>query len=97
MGFADNHNLVYIRGGSSTFARDFIKHFLNDIWFLWAIFYNSLLVLAVRKLFADNIFIYVGLFVLTFIVPDSFNAALYKFMYPFFVSAYLYGTGKFHC
>lgn len=83
-----------IRGGSGTFVRDFIKHFLNDIWFLWAIFYNSLLVLAVRKLFADNNFIYLGLFVLTFLVPDIFNAALYKFMYPFFVSAYLYGTGN---
>ena len=81
-------------GSSSIFARDLIKHFLNDSWFLWAIFYNSLLVLAVRKLFADNILVYAGLFVLTFIVPDSLNASLYKFMYPFFVSAYLYGTGK---
>lgn len=79
---------------SGTFAYNFFKHFLNDIWFLWAIFYNSLLVLAIRRLFADNIGVYVGLYMLTFFVPDSFNAALYKFMYPFFVSAYLYGSGK---
>ncbi len=81
-------------GGDGPFVHDVIKHFLNDIWFLWAIFYNSLLVLAVRKLFADNIFVYIGLYILTFVVPDSFNAALYKFMYPFFVCAYLYGIGK---
>lgn len=86
--------VLYTLGGKGTFAHDLTRHFFNDIWFLWAIFYNSLLVLMVRKLLADNILAYVGLYMLTFVVPDSFNAALYKFMYPFFVSSYLYGAGK---
>jgi len=86
--------LCTLGGGNGTFIHNLIKHFLNDTWFLWAIFYNSLLVLVVRNLLADSLLFYVGLYVLTFVVPDSFNAALYKYMYPFFVCSYLYGAGK---
>lgn len=86
--------LCTLGGSNGAFIHDLAKHFLNDIWFLWAIFYNSLLVLVVRRLLADNILVYIGLYMLTFVVPDSFNAGLYKFMYPFFVSSYLYGAGK---
>ena len=67
---------------------------MGEIWFLWAVFYNSILVLLVKRYLADRLCIYLVLFMLTFIIPDSFNIELYKFMYPFFVTAYLYGAGK---
>lgn len=84
-----------LRGGDNTLLLyTFAKRFINDIWFLWAIFYNSLIVLLVRKYFSDSLWIYGVVYVLTFITPDTFGAGLYKFMYPFFVIAYLYGMGK---
>jgi len=81
-------------GDISPFLNSVGKHFLNDIWFLWAIFYNSIVVLLVRRYLADRLGVYLVLFILTFVTPDILNAGLYKFMYPFFVTAYLYGAGK---
>lgn len=81
-------------GDIGPFPNSIAKHFLNDIWFLWAIFYNSVVVLVVRRYFADRLGVYFVLFLLTFVTPDILNAGLYKFMYPFFITAYLYGVGK---
>lgn len=70
------------------------KYYLNyslfSLWFLWAVFLCSLLVVIVNKLFKDAICIYVLLFVVSFVVPDGYNLYLYKFMYPFFVIGYMF-------
>lgn len=68
----------------------FILYSIHSLWFLWAVFYNILIVTVVNKLFKDSIIIYVLIFFVSFIIPDSYNLALYKFMYPFFVMGYLY-------
>lgn len=70
------------------------KYYLNyslfSLWFLWAVFLCSLLVVIVNKLFKYAICIYVLLFVVSFVVPDGYNLYLYKFMYPFFVIGYMF-------
>lgn len=68
----------------------YIKLCTSSIWFLWAVFFCSLAVLVVKHFFKDNIYVYLLLFLLTFVVPDFFIIFLYKFMYPFFVLGYLY-------
>lgn len=72
----------------------YISSSFQTIWFLWAIFWCSLLVVLSNKLFKDSIFVYLIAFILTFILPDSYNMALYKFMYPFFVIGYFYKKNK---
>ena len=62
----------------------------KSLWFLWAVFWISLIVVAVNRLFKDNIFIYVLLFMIMFVVPDNYNLHLYKYMYPFFVMGYFF-------
>lgn len=62
----------------------------DNSWFLWAIFYCSFAVLLVNKLFKDNIFVYLLGLVITFVIPDSHNLFLYKFMYPYFLIGYFY-------
>ncbi|MBR2451716.1 MAG: acyltransferase family protein [Rikenellaceae bacterium] len=63
---------------------------LKSLWFLWAVFWLSLIVTAINKLFKDNILVYLLLFLILFIVSDNANLHLYKYMYPFFVAGYLF-------
>jgi fucose 4-O-acetylase-like acetyltransferase len=74
--------------------KTYLKTSLTTLWFLWAIFYCSLVVLFVRKIFNDSIYMYIFGFILTFFIPDVLNLHLYKFMYPFFVLAYFYSKNE---
>ena len=60
----------------------------NNLWFLWAILYNIVIVLLVNRLFKDNLWVYGAIFILQFFLPDALH--LYCFMYPYFVLGYLY-------
>lgn len=68
---------------------------VRHLWFLWAIFWCSLIVLVVNRLFTDNLAIYTLIFVASFFVPDGLNLELYKFMYPYFVVGYLFNSKGF--
>jgi len=68
--------------------KTFGAHMILDIWFIWAIFYCSLVVLAVHRWLRDSIAVYMILYLLLFITPDALNFHLYKYMYPFFVTGY---------
>lgn len=63
---------------------------LDNFWFLWAVFYCSIIVIIVHKMFKDSTIIYVLGFVITFIVPDVMHLSLYKYMYPFFIIGYFF-------
>lgn len=72
----------------------FVFKAIHNLWFLWAIFYCSLVVIAVNKLFKDSILVYLLLFVFILIMPDIVKSELYKFMYPYFVAGYLFNKNK---
>lgn len=73
-------------------AKKLITGFIYGPWFLWAIWWCSLIVVIVRRFFNDNIFIYIAGTLVTFILPDTFNLAVYKYMWPFFLLAYLFNA-----
>lgn len=70
--------------------KTYISTMMENSWFLWAIFYCSFAVLIVNHFFKDSLIIYLIGLILTFILPDSHNLFLYKFMYPYFVLGYFY-------
>lgn len=70
--------------------KTYISTMIENSWFLWAIFYCSFAVLIINHFFKDNIFIYLAGLILTFVIPDSHNLSLYKFMYPYFLAGYFY-------
>lgn len=78
-----NYSMLYI-------IKAFAGCFINNLWFLWAVFYCSMLVIVVKRFFKDCEYLYLIGFLLTFFVPDILNSALYKFMYPFFILGYLF-------
>ena len=80
--------------------REFIKlcvtTFSTNLWFLWSLFYLTILVKLINKFCEDNIFIYIVIFLLTFIIPDEIifkrfilQFYLYSYMYIFFIAGYL--------
>lgn len=66
--------------------------FWGGPWFLWAIWWCSLVIIIGRWLFRDSPIFYTLVWLATLFIPDVDNTAVYKFMLPFFVLAYLFGT-----
>lgn len=69
-----------------------ISNFIYGPWFLWAIWWCSLVILIIKEFFNDSIIIYIFGCLLTFFLPDVLNLALYKFMWPFFLIAYMFNS-----
>lgn len=71
---------------------DQIRRYLSftryTLWFLWALFYASVGVLLINKLFKDNVLVYLLVFFGSLCLPDKYFFELYKFMFPCFVFGY---------
>ncbi len=68
----------------------YISYTIHSLWFLWAVFGCSIIVLMANKIFKDNILVYIFIFTVSFLIPDIYNLALYKFMFPYFIIGYFY-------
>ncbi len=69
-----------------------ISGFLYGPWFLWAVWWCSFVIIIVRRFLNDSIIIYILGCLISFIIPDIQNLALYKFMFPFFLMAYIFNS-----
>ncbi len=73
-----------------------LEHIIHDFvygpWFLWAVWWCSLIIILVRTFLKDSPIVYIMIFVLTFFIPDEFNAHFYSFMYPYFLLAYVFNN-----
>lgn len=84
-GNTDEINLIW-------FVKRFISGFINGPWFLWAIWWCSLLIIVARRFLKDSPIVYILVLLVTFVIPDYYGLSLYKFMYPFYVLAYFFNT-----
>lgn len=84
--------IMSILVGKNAFSVEMLTKWIDmlftEFWFLWAIFWCSLIVYVVYKYLNNSILTYILLFVFFMFIPDAFNAQYYKFMYPFFVVAF---------
>lgn len=67
-----------------------IMYNFKAVWFLWAIFWCSIVILFVNKFGKDKLYIYIILFVIMFFIPAKLNTHLYIYMFPFFTIGYLF-------
>lgn len=67
---------------------------LNNLWFLWAVWWSFIVVYVVHYIFHDNVCIYAIIFLLFFVFPDGLNMGAYKYMLPYFTTAF-YGHNMF--
>lgn len=72
-------------------AKDLFSTIVGNLWFLWALLYNQLLLLFIRRM-GDKVWMYVLAGVLIYFIPDSsYIPARYTFLYPFLVIGYMMG------
>lgn len=76
-----------------TVLKAWLRYCITGNWFLWAVLLCTLLVGLVYDLFHDHAVLYVIiwaiLLILMFVTPDNYNFHLYKFVFPFFLAAFL--------
>ena len=84
--------IVYTRNfaGASSLLSEFCRSFLGGLWFLWAMFFCSMIVLLAREKFNDSMKFYAAVLVMLLFVPDSITPATNIFMYPYFVAGYMW-------
>ena len=74
-------------------AKELLLTCVGNLWFLWALLYNQLLLLLIRRM-GDKVWMYVLAGVLIYFIPDSsYIPARYTFLYPYLVVGYM--TGKY--
>lgn len=73
----------------------YVNKVLYSLWFLWAVFWCSIVVLIVYYWCRNSLWIYMLLFVISFFVPDIYHLDLYKYMYPYFIIGFLYREGNY--
>ena len=61
---------------------------LNNLWFLWAVWWSFLVVYVMHNFLRDNIIIYVLGFMALFILPDGLGMGAYKYMLPYYLTGY---------
>lgn len=65
---------------------------LNNLWFLWAVFWCSLIVIITKRFLKDSIVVYLLIFAVSFAAPDAFMLEMYKFAFPFFIVGYIFNS-----
>lgn len=70
----------------------YVNSALNNLWFLWAVFWCFLVTFIMHYYCRDSIILYVAGFLVMFVIPDGLGLGAYKYMMPFFLVAF-YGHG----
>ncbi len=76
--------------GAVTALMNTYGSFRHGLWFLWAMFYASVIVLLVREKLRDSIVAYVLIPFLLIVTPGRLAPSLYVFMFPYFAAGYLW-------
>lgn len=72
----------------------FLNTFITNLWFLWAVLICFLVVYVMHFYLKDNIWVYLVLFLLMFVITDEYNIGVYKFMVPYYISAFYVNMNK---
>lgn len=75
---------------SDYLLQSFVNRLVTNLWFLWAIFWCSLIVLLVEKVLNGSLLIYGLILLAALFVPSRYNFHLYFFMYPYFTAGFLF-------
>ncbi len=70
----------------------YVNNALNNLWFLWAVFWCFLVAFIVHYYCRDSIVLYAVGFLVMFAIPDGLGLGAYKYMLPYFLVAF-YGHG----
>lgn len=89
-------NTVNLLNGKPVPWGEELLSYTSALWFLWAIFWCSLIVMAVSRWFHDNIAVYVALLCVMLFIPSLYGINMYVYMYPYFIVGYLWNKYRLH-
>ena len=89
-------NTVNLLNGKPVPWGEELLSYTSALWFLWAIFWCSLIVMAVSRCFHDNIAVYVALLCVMLFIPGLYGINLYVYMYPYFIVGYLWNKHRLY-
>lgn len=84
-----------IMGGILETLKTFVRSFAFNYWFLWAVFFCSLIILCLCKTKKLKYAIYIILMILTLFTPDKYGLYLHKFVFPYFLIGFMWN--QFRC
>lgn len=80
-------------GGSLKYALLSYLNIYNNMWFLWATFFCSCLIICIHFWVHDNIFVYLICIALTWLIP-YYSLQLMLWLLPFFIFGYYCARGN---
>ena len=72
----------------------YIKGIPYQFWFLYVVFYLSIIVSIGAIKFKDKIIYYTVVYIILLLIPDKLNVQYLKFMYPYFLMGYVYNKNN---
>ncbi|NLL79210.1 MAG: acyltransferase family protein [Clostridiales bacterium] len=88
--FVFNRIMGYPNPSFMTQMSDYLKSFLTNFWFLWAVFWCFLIVYIMHYYLHDSIPLYVLGFLALFFLPDGMGLGAYKYMLPYYIAAFYF-------
>ena len=67
----------------------YLSNMINSFWFLWALFFISIVVLCVEKLLHNKVF-YIFIIIILMLVPPVGNMQYFLFVMPYYVVGYMF-------
>lgn len=72
----------------SELVPQFFSYFLTNLWFLWAVLVCLVIVFVMHFYLKDNVIVYAIGFLGLFVITDNMNLGMYKYLLPFYISAF---------
>lgn len=76
------------------FVYTYLNKFLSSFWFLWAMFWCSLIVLFVENVFKGRVWVYGIIMFFILFMPAIYNFHMYAYMFPYFVAGFLFNKNN---
>lgn len=73
---------------------DLLYRILTNHWFLWAMIVCFVFIWVMHCFLKDNLILYACIFVSLFFIPDGMNMHTYKFLLPFYITAFYYNQSR---
>ena len=89
------YQFIVLALGNSISLRVFLLSYFHTLWFLRALFVFYMVVLFVNRVFKDNTYIYILVFIISFFIPNHILPDVMVFTFPFFMLGYFVNKFSF--
>jgi fucose 4-O-acetylase-like acetyltransferase len=71
-----------------SWVQNYINYLPVSLWFIWSLFFCSVILAVINKLFHDSVLVYLAAVIIIDLLPDVYSLQYTKYMLPYFISGY---------